>query len=97
MPWLYGYDLEVRVKALPSGIRDPARVRVMFAVDTAGAVSSCTAEPGENFEMAENKPILVPVSCEQLMQNYKPIPVRNPSGNLIKSVQDAVVQFSTHK
>jgi len=97
MPWLYGYDLEVRVKSLPSGMRNPTRVRVMFAVDSAGAVSSCTAEPGENFEMAENKPILVPVSCEQLMQNYKPIPVRDPSGNLIKSVQDAVVQFSTHK
>ena len=91
----FNADLDLFVKALPSGIKSPSLVRVMFAVDLDGSTSSCTAEPAKGFERAENNPRLVPIACEQLMKNYRPVPVTDASGVPVRSVQDALVRFST--
>lgn len=87
-------DMELLVQSLPAGFKSPVSVRVMFAVDSVGRLSSCTAEPGPSLEHAVDAPALVPVACEQLMQAFRPNPVKDASGNAIPSIQDAVVRFS---
>jgi len=88
-------DLDLTVQSLPSGVKSPAFVRVMFAVDAAGRASSCMAEPSPSLDHAGNDPALIPVACEQLIANYRPIAARDPTGTPTASVQDALVRFST--
>jgi len=87
-------DVDVSVANLPAGLRSPALVRVMFAVDAQGKISSCAAEPAKSFELVSNSPELVPVACSQLEKIYKPVPARDSAGAAIPSVQDAIVRFS---
>jgi hypothetical protein len=84
-------DVDVSVASLPAGLKSPALVRVMFAVDPDGRMHGCTAEPGEHVS---NHPDLVPVACDQLTQIYKPVPATDASGKAVPSVQNATVRFS---
>ena len=97
-PWdtsRVGYpDLDIKMQRLPAGAQSPTSVRVMFNVDQTGNMSSCEAEPTKPFEHIDNNPTLVPVACEQLSKNYKPVPAKDTSGNTIPSVQDAEVRFT---
>jgi len=86
-------DLNLSVASLPSGIASPAAVRVMFAVDQQGRMTSCAAEPTQPFEQVAKDPALVAVACDQLMASYKPVPAKDSTGNPIPSVQDAIVRF----
>ena len=90
-------DFDISVEQLPAGLKSPALARVTFAVDPNGKMSSCTAEIGDNFVRAENDPSLVPVACDQVLKNYRPIPLKNSAGTPIASVQDALVRFSTQR
>jgi len=90
-------DLELTVQSLPTGVESPSLVRIMFGVDANGQMSSCDAEPAPSFEMAQNSPTLVPVACEQLMQGIKMLPVKDPTGKPVPSVQDAIVRFVVDK
>lgn len=87
-------DLDITIARLPAGRKSPSLVRAMFAVDAGGSLSSCTAEATPNFITAENDPQLVPVACEQLLKNYKPLPFKDSGGHGLPSVQDALVRFS---
>lgn len=87
-------DLNLSVASLPAGVRSPAAVRVMFAVDEQGRMTSCESEPTQAFEQVEANPALVAVACDQLMKSYKPVPAQNSAGEAIGSVQDAIVRFS---
>jgi TonB family protein len=87
-------DLNLSVASLPPGIASPAAVRVMFAVDGQGRMTSCVSEPTQPFEQVENNPALVTVACDQLMKSYKPVPAKDSAGNAVPSVQDAIVRFS---
>ena len=87
-------DVDVSVARLPAGLKSPALVRVMFAVDTHGNISSCAAEPVQPFERISNSPDLVPVACVQLVKIFKPVPAKDSAGNAVPSVQDAIVRFS---
>jgi hypothetical protein len=87
-------DLNLSVANLPAGIQSPAAVRVMFAVDREGRMSSCKSEPTESFEQVASDPALVAVACDQLMKSYRPVPARNSAGEAVASVQDAIVRFS---
>ena len=71
--------LNLSVQALPSGIKSPAAVRVMFAVDQKGAISSCTPEPTQPFELINNNPALVSVACAQLAEKLQ-AKAREPIG-----------------
>ena len=84
-------DVDVSVASLPAGLKSPALVRVMFAVDPEGRVQGCTAEPGEHVS---NNPELVPVACDEIAKIYKPVPARDASGEPVASVQNATVRFS---
>jgi hypothetical protein len=88
-------DLDISEQQMPAGLKSPALARVMFAVDSKGNMSSCAAEFGDNFVRAENDPSLVSVACDQVLKNYKPIPLKNSAGTPVASVQDALVRFST--
>jgi hypothetical protein len=87
-------DLDLTVQALPSGIRSPAFVRVMFQVDAHEHPSSCIAEPTPALDYVRNDPRLVQIACEQLLKVYKPVAAKDPTGKPIPSVQDALVRFS---
>jgi hypothetical protein len=80
-------DMELAVSRLPEGVRSPIPVRVMFAVDRQGHVSSCRGE------QADDNPALVKVACAELTKSFTPPPVRTRSGTAVDSVQDAVVLF----
>jgi hypothetical protein len=86
--------LDLSVDHLPSGAKSPTLVRVMFAVDPLSGISSCAAEPGDNFERAENIIALVPIACQELIKSYRPVPPKDRDGRSVSSVQDAVVRFS---
>jgi hypothetical protein len=88
-------DLDVFVQSLPGSIKSPALVRVMFAVDQVGNMSSCQAEPTPAFEKTENNPVLAPVACDQLIKSYKAVPANDAAGKAIGSVQDALVRFAS--
>jgi hypothetical protein len=90
-------DLDLVVEGLPAHIKSPSSVRVMFAVDAKGALSSCSAEPGEALERAVNDPALVPVACQQIAETYAAVPATDATGRPTLSVQDALVRFSTDK
>jgi TonB family protein len=87
-------DLNLSVASLPPGIHSPAAVRVMFAVDAQGRMTSCESEPTQGFEQVEKDPALVAVACDQLMKSYKPVPAKTSAGEPVPSVQDAIVRFS---
>ncbi|HZU50466.1 MAG TPA: energy transducer TonB [Sphingomicrobium sp.] len=87
-------DLDITVRQLPRAFGKSSLVRVMFAVDANGNASSCTGEPGDNFEQAKNEPALVPLACEQFMNSYKPTVARDTAGNAVPSVQDGLVRFT---
>jgi len=87
-------DLNLSVASLPPGIRSPAAVRVMFAVDQQGRMTSCESEPTQPFEQVEKDPALVAVACDQLMKSYKPVPAKNAAGQNVASIQDAIVRFA---
>jgi hypothetical protein len=88
-------DLVLTVAALPKGVRSPATVRLMFAVDEQGRLSSCAAEPSRDVPKANL--LLVPLACEQLMKTYKAIPARDSAGKLVRSIQDGSVEFNRQR
>jgi hypothetical protein len=90
-------DLDVSINQLPAGAKSPSLVRVMFAVDSTGKMLSCAAETTENFIRAENDPVLIPVACDQLLASYKPLRINDAAGRPIRTVQDALVRFSTKR
>jgi hypothetical protein len=87
-------DLQVQVQKLPSDVKSPTFVSVMFAVDQSGNIGSCRAEPTKAFEHVDNVPALVPIACNRIAKAYKPVPAKDAGGNAISSVQDALVRFT---
>ena len=78
-------DLEVSVAQLPSGVRSPAAVKVMFAVDRMGRASSCVGE------RAQDHPALVKVACSQFVEHLRPRPATTAEGAAVDSVQNGTV------
>jgi hypothetical protein len=87
-------DVEVQVQNLPPAVKSPTLVRVMFAVDQAENIGSCLADPSEDLEHIDNNPALVPIACDQVVKHYKPVPAKDAAGNVVPSVQDALVRFT---
>ena len=84
-------DVVLTVDQLPRGVRAPASVRLMFAVDDKGQPSSCMAEPSEGIP--DPNLALVPLACAQLLKGYRAIPPKDDAGMPIRSVQDGSVLF----
>jgi hypothetical protein len=87
-------DVDVAIERLPTGLKSPTFVRVMFAVDTMGSKSSCAADTSKGLQRIENHPALVPVACQQIMEMYRASPATDVTGRPVLSVQSALVRFS---
>src|SRR4051794_18830062 len=66
-----GPDLEVTVKALPAGTRQPAAVKLAYFVDAQGNPSSCTALA----DSAGQPKSLIDAACSQLFSRMAKTPV----------------------
>ena len=80
-------DLELTVADLPAGLSSPTNIHVAVEVDGAGRAIDCA-----NGKSDQNA-ALVKAACTQLLQSYRAIPARLPSGELVPSVQSATVSF----
>jgi hypothetical protein len=89
-------DIEVSVERLPPDVKSPALVAVMFAVDPSGAKNSCAAD-GSSHEEAQNHPALIRIACDQIMQGFRANPAKDSTGKQLMSVQNALVEFTSHK
>ena len=90
-------DLELTVTGLPKGVKDPAFVNLMFAVDEAGRPSSCAMEVPRAPTHQKLTSELIQVACSQLLKNYVAIPATDIAGRTVRSVQDATVRISTDR
>jgi hypothetical protein len=85
-------DMELEVDKLPKGQRSPAFANVMFAVDTFGKPSSCSAQPPV-FRSQKVNPELVSIACKELLGKFTALPAKDESGNVFTSVQTGTVKF----
>jgi hypothetical protein len=85
--------LELTVSRLPEGVKSPARVPVMFAVDEAGHPGSCTGESRPWKSAADKAPELLKIACDAIGKSYAPSPAVDATGKPARSIQNAVVQF----
>jgi Gram-negative bacterial TonB protein C-terminal len=90
LPAVGGPSLQLKVGRLPEGLKYPANVQVMFAVDTAGALSNCMLDPASKEPKAND--VMGPVACDQLAKNFAPAPAKDESGKAVSSVQTAMVR-----
>ena len=70
-------DIELSVISLPKGVKSPALVEVMFAVDAGGRVSSCALGPEKGPGSCETDPLLVQTACDHVLTSFKAIPVKD--------------------
>lgn len=87
-------DIELSVIELPKGVKSPALVQVMFAVDAQGEISSCALGPEAGEEYDERGPPLAQAACESIRANFKASPVRDGAGNFVPSIQNGTVRFT---
>jgi hypothetical protein len=87
-------DIDLTVQRLPSTVRSPALVTVMFAVDAQGRKSSCRVDDSKEMQPPVNHPALVAIACEQVMSQYEARPAKDAAGMPVASVQNALVRFS---
>ena len=90
-------DLELTVKKLPRGVKSPARVPVMFAVDEGGHLSSCTEESRPWKSAVKKAPDLLKIACDAIGKSYAATPALDATGKSVRSIQNAVVQFVTDR
>lgn len=81
-------DLTVKVDQIPKRARSSGYAKVMFAVDEHGRVSDCAEYP-EN-----ERPELVDVACQAVIESYKATAAAGPNGYAVRSVQNAEVKVS---
>ena len=94
-PKVSNADLELSVISLPKGVKSPALVQVMFAVDANGRVSSCALGPEAGRGSYEKDPLLIQAACEHVLTSFKAIPVKDGAGNFVPSMQNGTVRFIT--
>lgn len=87
-------DLATKLIPRPKGVRLPAIVRVMFAVDRTGQISRCSDEPPSQREIKRNDPSLVPIACDQLLKGFKTPPAIDEKNQPVESIQNAQVLFT---
>lgn len=94
----YPADLEVPVASLPKDAGRKARVLLMIAVDESGRVVGCSEFPKDSkWDPAKTFPELVPVACQRMMSQFTATPAKDASGQAVRSVQSASVEFKTGK
>lgn len=79
-------DLTLTVGHLPNGMKSPATLHVVYAVDTSGRISSCDAQ--DEKQDAE----MTVLACNELRKQFTAIPAQ-VSGTKIPSIQNGLVVF----
>lgn len=82
-------DVEINISRMPRGGRARVSFPVNFAVDAAGAKSSC-----ETPERNVNSTLLA-IACKEILDSYPVVPARNAQNIAVPSVQNALVSFAT--
>ena len=90
-------DLELTVSKLPDGVKSPATVPVMFAVDETGHLSLCAEESRPGKSAGEKAPELIKIACDAIAKTFTASPAVDATGQPVHSIQNASVQFVTGK
>jgi hypothetical protein len=87
-------DLELSVNRLPASAISAVIVNVEVAADETGKPSSCLENPAwVSFARKQYFPELVPIACQQVMENMKVNPAVDDTGKAVRSVQSVSVRF----
>jgi TonB family protein len=86
-----GPDLEVSINKLPSGVTEPAAVKLAYAVDTQGQTSQCTVMPTS----LRQPRVLVEIGCKELLSREAGKPVIGPAGQPVAAVKTGAVRFKS--
>ena len=84
-----GPDLEVSLNKLPEGAKEPAAVKLAYAVDAQGNPSSCTLMPTS----LRQPQVLVELGCKELLERETGKPVLGPAGQPVPAVKTGAVLF----
>ncbi len=87
-------DLEVNVNHLPSDTKQPAAVKLAYAVDAQGNPNpaSCTIMPTS----LPQPQVLVQLGCKELLERTPKVPVIGPSGWPVPAVKTGSVLFKAN-
>lgn len=80
-------QFEVKVSRLPSGMKQPARSKIQFAVDVGGSISSCSPLRDDK------EPALAQLACGALGPAFHVEPALDNKGRPVPSVQNATVEL----
>lgn len=82
-------DLEISLNKLPEGAKEPAAVKLAYAVDPNGNPSSCTLMPSS----LKQPQLLVDLGCKELLKSAPRAPVVAPTGQAVPVVKTGAVLF----
>ena len=85
-------DMDLVVQRLPTGLKSPVSVGVLFEVGEDGSKSDCAANESSG-PLVQNDPALIPVACDRIMRQYRATPALNAVKRPTRSVQNALVTF----
>jgi len=85
--------LNVTLKQLPMRLESPYFQGLVFGVDEGAKVVSCGAGTEWHPGMDKINLALVSIACDQLTKSFAALPVKDDSGRLVRSVQNASVRF----
>lgn len=89
-------DIELQVGHLPENKKSEF-VTVAFSSDSNGRIDDCVgARPVRQQEKSPN-PQLVSIACKEVQAEWKPFVVMGKDGKPSRSVQNAIVKFTTEK
>lgn len=91
----YPPDMDILVSRLPPGAGSRASLKLVIAVNENGRVVSCEVAPQVKWDHAKVFPELVPIACQQLINQFTVIPAKDGAGKPVRSVQTASVAFTT--
>jgi TonB family protein len=91
----YPPDIELSVTRLPAGADRRTSLALMIVVDENGRVVGCDERPKVPRDHTKTFPELVPIACQQMMNEFTAVPAKDASGKPVRSVQTASVVFST--
>ncbi|HKC04084.1 MAG TPA: energy transducer TonB [Sphingomicrobium sp.] len=91
----YPPDMELSVTRLPADADRRTTLALVIGVDENGRVVGCNERPKvSQRDHTKTFPELVPIACQQMMNEFAAIPAKDASGKPMRSVQTASVVFS---
>ena len=89
-------DIELQVEHLPENKKSEF-VTVAFASDPNGRIEDCVGSRPVRQHAEPANPLLVSIACKAVQAKWKPFIVLGKDGKPSRSVQNAIVKFTTQK